>query len=146
VAAALDRVIVERDVDVVFIPFGYGHDVGRFWDDDIRIARQLRARLTQKARFQIIEGEYHPEAILGLFQLFDAFLGVRFHSIVFAEVVGVPTVALVYDTKVEAFVAQRPWIDALWFDACSDEAIFNRLSRKIREAREQRNRPVRGSR
>lgn len=146
VASALDRVIAEHDVDVVFAPFGYGHDAGRFWDDDVRIARQLRARVTQKERFRIVDTEFPPAAVLGLFQLFDAFLGVRFHSIVFAEVVDVPTVALVYDTKVEAFVAQRPWIDALWFDACSAEAIFNRLSRKICEAREQRNRPVRDPR
>ncbi|MBT0159182.1 hypothetical protein G4O51_04275 [Candidatus Bathyarchaeota archaeon A05DMB-2] len=105
--AVLDWIVDNFKATLIFIPFGLGSIGQRFWDDDRTIGREIRQGMKHKESFIIIEKEYKPEDVLGLFRLFDLFIGMRYHSIVFSEIMGVPHVAIVYDTKVEEFIGDR---------------------------------------
>ncbi|NPV53455.1 MAG: polysaccharide pyruvyl transferase CsaB [Firmicutes bacterium] len=53
----------------------------------------------------IIEEYRGPEAVLAAIQGVDLLVGMRFHSLVFAALVGTPFVAISYDQKVDSFLS-----------------------------------------
>ncbi|ADN49851.1 polysaccharide pyruvyl transferase family protein [Vulcanisaeta distributa] len=81
---------------VVFIPFGFGSFKGRFFDDDLIIAKMLRSRVSE---LRIIAEELSPLQVLCLFNYLDHVIAMRHHAIIFALKVGRPLTAIVYDTK-----------------------------------------------
>ena len=86
--------------NVVFVPFGYGSTPERlFCDNDLIVAKELRENMKNANRLSVIDVEYKPEEILGVFRFFDMFIGMRFHSIIFSMMMGVPTIAIIYYTK-----------------------------------------------
>lgn len=89
-------------VEIVFVPFGYGSSPDRFFDNDITIAKSLKDKVGEN--FKIIERELKPQEMLTFFRLFDMFIGMRFHSIVFAKKMNIPMIVLIYDIKVEEFL------------------------------------------
>ncbi|MEM2288259.1 MAG: polysaccharide pyruvyl transferase family protein [Sulfolobales archaeon] len=106
VAKFLD-LILQDGFCPIFIPFGYGSFKGRFFDDDYIIYNEVVNAMTH--RLHALRGEYRPSEILSLFREFKVFIGMRFHSIMFAYMMNVPTIALVYDTKVKDFVEAYKW-------------------------------------
>jgi len=102
--------LIARGAEVVFVPFGYGSTPKRFFDNDLIIAGELKKCMKNRDSFKVIDNEYRPQEILGIFRFFDLFIGMRFHSIVFSMIMRVPTVALIYDTKtVELLKERRGW-------------------------------------
>ena len=99
--------LVARGAEVVFIPFGYGSTPERFFDNDLIIANELKKRMKNGDRLKVIDTEYTPQEILSIFRLFDLFVGMRFHSIIFSMVMKVPTIALIYDTKTLELLKKR---------------------------------------
>jgi polysaccharide pyruvyl transferase WcaK-like protein len=72
--------------------------------DDLRFGRQLR---TAAPRLAILGGVHHPARLLALFGRFAAVVGMRYHSLLFAERVGVPLVAVPYAEKCRSWLAER---------------------------------------
>ena len=91
--------LIEHDAEVIFIPFGYGSTSGRFFDNDLIVASELKNRMSYGYKPKIIDVEYKPREILGLFRFLNLFIGMRYHSIIFSAMMRIPTVALIYDTK-----------------------------------------------
>ncbi|MCX8205271.1 MAG: polysaccharide pyruvyl transferase family protein [Candidatus Nezhaarchaeota archaeon] len=109
VGCFLNWLIESYDVKVVFIPFGYGSVHGRFFDDDLIIAEELKRTIKQHSKFKVLREERKPQDILGLFRFFNLFVGMRFHSIIFSIMMGIPTIAIIYDTKT-AELMKRGWM------------------------------------
>jgi len=63
--------------------------------------------MKNRDKFKVIDIEYTPREILGVFRFFDLFIGMRFHSIIFSMIMEVPTVALIYDTKTLELLKRR---------------------------------------
>jgi len=99
---SLKSVMQKHTVKIVFTPFGYGSSPNRFFDNDITIAKSLKKSLG--GNLIIIEEELKPQEMLTIFNFFDLFIGMRLHSIIFAGMMDIPTIALVYDVKVEEFL------------------------------------------
>jgi len=55
--------------------------------------------MRNRDKLKVINVEYTPQEILGIFRFFKLFVGMRFHLIIFSMIMEVPTIALVYDTK-----------------------------------------------
>ena len=90
-----------------FVSFGYDSTPERFFDNDLIIANKLKKRMRNGDKFRMIDAEYVPQEILGIFRFFDLFIGTRFHSTIFSMIMRVPTVALIYDTKTVELLKER---------------------------------------
>ena len=121
--------LIEHGAEVVFIPFGYGSMLGRFFDNDLIVANELKNRMSHGCKLKIIDVEYKPQEILGLFKFLDLFIGMRYHSIIFSIIMGVPTIALIYDTKtVELLKGKR------WHHHCTSILINELDANKLKKA------------
>ena len=85
--------------NVIFVPFGYGSTPERFFDNDLIVAKELRENMKNANRLSVIDVEYKPEEILSVFRFFDILIGMRSHPIIFSIMMGVPTIAIIYDSK-----------------------------------------------
>jgi polysaccharide pyruvyl transferase WcaK-like protein len=81
---------------VVFVPFGFGSFVGRFFDDDLIIARELKGRVKDLV---VIDEELSPRQVLCLFNYLDHVIAMRHHAVIFTLLAGKPLMAIIYDTK-----------------------------------------------
>jgi polysaccharide pyruvyl transferase WcaK-like protein len=81
---------------IIFIPFGLGSFAGRFFDDDLIIARELKDRVKDLV---IISEELSPRQVLCLFNYLDHVIAMRHHAVIFALLAGKPLTAIIYDTK-----------------------------------------------
>ncbi|KXA94576.1 hypothetical protein AKJ65_04035 [candidate division MSBL1 archaeon SCGC-AAA259E19] len=106
-AQILDQLVEEFNCQFVFIPFGYGSVSERVFDDDRTIALQLKKFMKKAENLKIISEEHRPADILGLFPHLDAFIGMRFHSVIFSLITQTPVVSLIYDTKVKELIKKK---------------------------------------
>jgi polysaccharide pyruvyl transferase WcaK-like protein len=90
------------EIEFCFIPMSQHPWVARH--NDLVLARRLQASWPA---MRIVEGAHHPSAILSLFGVLDAVVGMRYHSLLFAERTGVPLVPLTYAEKCDAWLAER---------------------------------------
>jgi polysaccharide pyruvyl transferase CsaB len=97
-AAGLDQLVETRDADVIFVPF---QQSGRGLANDALMSTKVAARMTQRARRAVLGAESTPAEKLAALASADLVIGMRLHSVIFAAIANVPTVALVYDPKVE---------------------------------------------
>ncbi|MEX0626202.1 MAG: polysaccharide pyruvyl transferase family protein [Chloroflexota bacterium] len=101
-AAVLAAMRRHPEMEFCFIPMSQhpyleGHN-------DLVLARRLQASWPG---LRIVEGAHHPSALLSLFGSLDAVVGMRYHSLLFAERAGVPLVPLSYAAKSDAWLAER---------------------------------------
>ena len=97
-AEALDAFIERTGCRLIFVPF---HCLpGSALTDDSAAARSVIARMNHDAQTVVLEGVHTPSVLAGLLADCDLTLGMRYHSVVFSALGGVPVVALAYDPKV----------------------------------------------
>ncbi len=99
VAAGLDRVISDHNIDIEFIPFQRADG-----DDDVSIAELTMAEMTSD-RVSIAPTETRLELTRRIGS-YRAVVGMRLHSVMLASLAGVPAVGLAYDPKVGVFMDQ----------------------------------------
>ncbi len=103
VALALDEFLERHDGVAVFVPF---QALGEDLVDDVAAARRVQARLRHATRTAVLDGSQSPAEKAAVLASCDLVLGMRLHSIVFAMSAGVAAVALAYDPKVRAAMAE----------------------------------------
>ena len=103
VALALDAFLERHDGAAVFVPFQALRDD---LVNDVAVAQRVRARLRHATRTVVLDGSPSPAEKAAVLASCDLVLGMRLHSIVFAVSAGVAAVALAYDPKVRAAMAE----------------------------------------
>lgn len=93
-ARALDRLAQESGAEVVFIPMQQQADAAA--------ARVVAAAMEGSA--QVLPGTYTYDQLQAMIARCDLLIGMRYHSLVFAAMNGVPLVGLSYDPKNDAFL------------------------------------------
>jgi polysaccharide pyruvyl transferase CsaB len=101
-AAVLAMMRRHPEVEFCFIPMSQHPHVGHH--NDLVLARELQASWPQ---LKIVEGAHHPSALLSLFGSLDAVVGMRYHSLLFAERAAVPLIPISYAAKCDAWLAER---------------------------------------
>ncbi|MBQ6000248.1 MAG: polysaccharide pyruvyl transferase CsaB [Clostridia bacterium] len=91
-ARALDRVCAQHRLPVLFVPFQPQYDTD--------LCRQTAEAMVHDA--QIFQGK--EDALLSAITNAKAVVGMRLHALIFAAAAGVPSVGIVYDNKVSAFL------------------------------------------
>jgi polysaccharide pyruvyl transferase CsaB len=102
-AVALDRLIAEEDADVIFLPFQH---LGTGSASDTLMSTLVAARMTSRDRRAVLSTALTPEETAAVVAGADLVVAMRMHSVVFAALAGVPTVALAYDPKVRIVMAR----------------------------------------
>lgn len=106
VGRALEEALGRLNGRALLLPFQRS---GGPLTDDVAIARTVRAALGEPARGILLEGSYLASEIAGLIGRCDLLLGMRLHSLIFAQITGVPAVALAYDPKVTNVMRRIGW-------------------------------------
>jgi len=102
IAALTTHAVRELGCNLVFCPM---HTVAP--DDDRRVAREILAAIPEAAirdRVTLVERQCDPREMKSLLGLMHAIVGVRFHSLVLATAMSVPSLAVAYAHKNRAFV------------------------------------------
>ncbi len=116
-AAALDLFIEQTGGSAVFFPF---QEIPGELEDDRATAQRIVENMRSADRAQIVP-PLSPEQICGAFQGCDLLFGMRLHSLIFAALFGLPSVALSYDPKINSAVGvlglRAPMLDVKSIDA-----------------------------
>ncbi len=101
-ARALDAIVTESGAHVLFLPF---QDRGAH-ADDVQAARAVVRRMRTQGQAWVSPVVRDPSLARGLLARCQKALVMRYHAALFGLQAGVPVVALAYDPKVEALMAQ----------------------------------------
>lgn len=114
--------------------------------NDIPISKKIFNRMDNKSSVSILEKDYSPEELKGMYGCMDLLLGTRFHSCIFALSMGVPTLAIEYDGHkaygimkllgLEEFVIEIEKINSTELSLKTDKLIRNNeeIKEKIKSA------------
>lgn len=94
----IDYAISKLGAQVIFIPMQPSLDVP--------FGREIIGSLQHKERAKLIQGEYTPQEIMGILGRMDMVIGMRFHSLIFAAVMNIPMVGIMYLHKSECFLEE----------------------------------------
>ncbi|WP_221567001.1 polysaccharide pyruvyl transferase CsaB [Alkalihalobacillus sp. TS-13] len=93
VATALDTLVEEENVEIVFLPMHGSHD----YETSLQVAE-----LMQKPS-KIAPYDASIEEKIAIINYSEFLFGMRLHSLIFAGVVGTPFLALSYDPKIDSY-------------------------------------------
>lgn len=114
--------VIERlpGVQFCFVPMSRHRSVGRH--NDVLLARRIKQRAPE---LRILTGLHHPRDVLGLFSHFSAAVCMRYHSMLFAQRMGVPVIGIPYAQKCESWMREQKLMRV--------ELTEDALTRAIRE-------------
>ncbi len=95
-ARALDQIVDQHDVDVMFINHVTGPSNAK---DDRIIAHKVMRAMDNHDRARVLYGDYRPEELKGIIARTTVFLGARMHANISALSSHVPVVAISYSHK-----------------------------------------------
>lgn len=90
IAAGLDRYCEEFNLPCVFLPMQP--------QQDRDLSKQISAKM--KSRSFVLQGGYVPSVCMGIAGLSHLVTGLRLHSLIFATAMGIPSLGISYDPKV----------------------------------------------
>ena len=108
-AGCIDGLIETQKARVRFIPMLVGDPD----EDDRAVAREIAGLARIRDSIEVMEGEVSPEELLALMSESSLVIGMRLHSLILATALGVPTVAIEYQSKVRRFclsVGAPDWV------------------------------------
>jgi polysaccharide pyruvyl transferase CsaB len=101
VALLVEWLQIERDAQVLFLPFG--RHPSRQVENDLIFAHKVAECLNHRQDFRILERELRPAEMKAVLGQMDLCLLERLHSVIMAAPTGVPIISVIYDDKVAAF-------------------------------------------
>jgi N-acetylglucosaminyldiphosphoundecaprenol N-acetyl-beta-D-mannosaminyltransferase len=116
------------EVRFCFIPMSQHPGVRR--QNDLRLADDLQGLAPELA---VLRGTYAPWQILGAFGYLSAVIGMRFHSLLFAQRAGVPLIAYAYAEKCQRWLAENDTPEVELSLAALRAAVSDAVDRKAME-------------
>lgn len=89
--------LIKAPVKFIFIPFSFGD-----FDNDVKYSKEIISYLNQyfsSCSFHCLSNIDNPILTKSIIKLCSLIVGVRYHSHVFSESLGIPYLAIVYDPK-----------------------------------------------
>ncbi|AOT71713.1 polysaccharide pyruvyl transferase CsaB [Geosporobacter ferrireducens] len=94
VLASVCDYIIERNMNVVFLPMQF--------TKDIALSEEICSKMKNKA--YVLQGEVSPKEMIGIIGKMDFLIGMRLHALIFAARMGVPMIGIEYDPKIKGFL------------------------------------------
>ena len=120
-AAALDKLVEEKNAEIIFLPMQFPEDVK---------AAESTAKL-MKNNSAVLSDEFSTAEILSLVGCMDILISIRLHALIFAGVMNVPMLGISYDPKIERFldsIGEKP-LGTL--ENITAEKIFDEVTKKF---------------
>lgn len=121
VARAVLTISRKLDAEIVFFPMQA--------PDDINAARSIASMMEDDIAV-VIDRELMTGSLLSLVGNLDFLISVRLHALIFAGVMGVPSVGISYDPKVDRFLASIGEVPAGRLDDVTPESIVEAVMKK----------------
>ncbi len=120
VASIIDRLIENLDVNIVLVPT----------DVEGKIFEQIQNTVRNRGRVHCIPKENHlPGEIASVIGLFELFIGMRMHSLIFSSVAHTPMVGIVYNKKVASFFNELDIPEAvIRFDDFTEDSVYRKIT------------------
>lgn len=96
IAGACDYLIKTFNADIFFLPMQFPKD----YQESLEVMKLM------KGKAQIFKEPLTPRQLLWVSGKMDLIFGMRLHAMIFGAMMGVPLVGLIYDPKVEHFLAR----------------------------------------
>jgi polysaccharide pyruvyl transferase CsaB len=93
---------------------------------DEKTAQKLQKFLT--AETELVELSHEPEKALKSFSQLDLFVGVRLHSLIFALLNQIPSLALSYDPKIEGLMEELDYLPLIKLEDITAELIDEKIA------------------
>lgn len=123
IAACCDEIAKRYAIAPVFLPMQVS--------TDIPVAKDICANMTQKG--YLIQDRLSLDEILSLISGACVTIGMRLHTLIYATVLEVPSMALVYDPKVSAFMQSINQPLCVRVENITKEEMLQKLTRLIEE-------------
>ena len=94
IANVCDKLIIDKKVNVVFIPMEY--------EEDIEISKRIAIKMKQKA--YVLDKYLDSSSIIGVIGEMHMILSMRLHALLFATLNSIPMIGFVYDPKVSCYL------------------------------------------
>lgn len=91
----VDRISLGTDKKILFYPM-HTYFIG---EDDRDFFYKINKELSNKNNIEFLNDEYSVDESIEIFKNAEMLVGMRFHSVVFGNTLGIPTLAIDYDTK-----------------------------------------------
>ena len=100
---ALANYVIEKGYRPIFFPQSIGpHD-----HEDDRIAIETVCEKLESNSYYFVDGDWLPAELVGMYGVMEFFVGTRMHSVIFAMIDGVPTMAISYQGPKAAGIMQH---------------------------------------
>lgn len=99
IVIAVEKILEERDVNVILIPFFYHVDL----DIETEIYKRLKSKYDN---IYLVEEYLHIERYLSLVGNMDVMLSMRLHGLIFATLMGAYPIGISYDPKIDGFMKE----------------------------------------
>jgi colanic acid/amylovoran biosynthesis protein len=137
IAQVLDKLILEYQANVVFVP----HCIEYYRDNDDRdVAKDVLNKMKNKTNVKTINNEYSAQELKGLIGQFDVFITDRIHALVSALSMNVPCCTLAYRSDKRPFnmigkdFKQEKWIYEV--DTLNSDTLYKFLTEIITSSQE----------
>jgi polysaccharide pyruvyl transferase WcaK-like protein len=97
VSKALQKIIDEKDIEILLIPMHY--------PEDLEICQRIREAVDGD-ECHILQAKYTAEEIMGVIGKLEMMVAMRLHSLIYAATRKVPMMGLVYDPKVDGLLRE----------------------------------------
>ena len=95
-AAQLDRLITEQNVEVTFFSTKF--------PEDVQVTKDIVREMVNKDNIKLLEENLHPTEIVRISAEQDLIIGTRLHSLILSVVAQTPVIGIGYHHKVEDFM------------------------------------------
>jgi colanic acid/amylovoran biosynthesis protein len=92
-AMGADYLIKKYNANIIFFPQVTIPDI----KNDIPISKKVLSKMQNKSNVSILQKDYSPEELKGMYGCMDLLIGTRFHSCIFSLSMDVSTLAIEYD-------------------------------------------------
>ena len=133
-AAVADRLVLERDARIVFLPMQC--------PDDLQASRLVAGRMKQP--HAMLGYKADTEELLSIVGNLDLLVGVRLHALIFAAVMDVPFLGVSYDPKIDRFLETLAETPVGNLESLTAESLFARIEQSLADqpARQRRRQRV----
>jgi len=124
ITSFLNKLNKGKDFSVDILPFHKG--------EDILISNRLKNEL--KMKVNVLDYTDDFDKINKVYSTFDIFIGVRFHSLVFAAINLVPFIGISYDPKVTTLIKDFGYQDLITTETVNEDLLtkeFNKITTEI---------------
>ncbi|OGG26856.1 hypothetical protein A2960_01695 [Candidatus Gottesmanbacteria bacterium RIFCSPLOWO2_01_FULL_39_12b] len=108
----INWIVAKRNYTVLLIPFC--NDRIQYTEKDLEFSLEILSKIKKQSCIFCLKNYYTPQEIAGVLKLCDVFVGMRYHSLVFAYTLGIPLIPISYEEKCMDFVKKHhyPYIEA----------------------------------